>query len=179
MDVHPDTILRITRLREGGNVTRCHTVPHHGHYDVAQHSWGVTILLTQLYPEASGRLLRAALTHDVEERWTGDVPAFCKWAHQKVRDGLEEAEDCIRSLVGLEGKLGLDEVERMWLKAADLLDLWLWCHDQRAMGNRNVEPLMSNIARWFAENQHQVPERAMAFYRQYIWQRTGDFLEAR
>jgi len=170
---------RLRAFREAGRVQRCHTVPHRGEYSVAEHSWQVALLLLVLHPNPSPALLREALLHDVAERWTGDVPAPAKWA----------SPDLAKALRTLEGQIGgtsyglalanlvasLSEEERWWLHGCDLLELHLWCLDQRdGEGNKNVQQVLLNIEVWFSQHAEQVPRAVLLFYRDYKWERGSD-----
>ena len=70
---------RVLAAREGGNVLRCHTVPHHGQYSVGKHSYDALSLLLLLHPNPSMNLVKATLWHDCAERFVGDMPAPAKW----------------------------------------------------------------------------------------------------
>ena len=80
---------RILQMIEGGQVKRCHCLPHHGHYDVAQHTFNMLILLDELWPhvEPNVDLMRHILRHDLFERWTGDMPCMSK----SLMPGMKEA----------------------------------------------------------------------------------------
>lgn len=123
---------------EAGKVTRLHTVPHLQHYDIAQHSWRMAMLLYALFPDPgpSKRLLWAVLTHDVAERWIGDTPTTIKWASPELTAALDNLEEQVNNFFGF--KFKLIEKERRWLKALDLLELYLYCLDEIAMGNRHI-----------------------------------------
>jgi 5'-deoxynucleotidase YfbR-like HD superfamily hydrolase len=128
---------RIKALLESGDVERLHTVPHHRPYTVAQHCWRAAVLLDTLYPAASTALRRAVLFHDSAERWTGDMPATAKWwIAPEAGRAVGRAEDKIKQQLDLE--FGLTVMERNWLKAVDLLELYLYCLDERNLGNQNL-----------------------------------------
>lgn len=139
----------VKALREGGHVRRVHTRPILGHYDVAQHTFGVLSLIMELHPEPSVDLVRATLWHDVPERWSGDCPAPAKWSSPRLVEGLSEVDDkvCAR----LWGTLaqapwhGLTRDESRWLKACDLTEFWLWAHEQRVMGNGYAPDMIKNV----------------------------------
>jgi hypothetical protein len=45
-------LTRLSATREAGTVRRCHIVPHHGQYNIAQHSYGAVSLLFAAPSEA-------------------------------------------------------------------------------------------------------------------------------
>ena len=51
-----NTLERITAIRTGGGVERCHGVRHQGSYSNAAHTWGVLVLLQVLWPNDFPRL---------------------------------------------------------------------------------------------------------------------------
>ena len=130
-----DRIGSIVYLLEAGNVERCHTTPHHGSYTVASHSWRMLTLLFKLHPSPGVDLIKAVQFHDVGERVYGDVPAYC--------NDHGELEQHIRRKVFVD--VSLDKEDQQWLYCLDKLELFLWCRDQIAMGNRNVEPILEEM----------------------------------
>jgi 5'-deoxynucleotidase YfbR-like HD superfamily hydrolase len=124
----------VKALRESGMTERLHVIPHHRHYDVAQHSWTMAALLFALHPSPSQNLLWAVLFHDVPERWTGDIPWPAKQG--ELGDAIEELEHKISKQLGLRFDLTREDVQ--WLEALDCLELLLYCEDEMDMGNRMV-----------------------------------------
>jgi len=128
-------------LLEAGRVRRLHTVPLIQHYDVAQHSWNMATLLLTLHPNPTLNLLRAVLLHDAHERWTGDVPAPIKWDDPTLASALHRLEEKAQTALGI--KINLDEGEQRWLRALDILELYLFCTDEMEMGNRQVRGVIN------------------------------------
>lgn len=133
------TLTQVLATREAGTVRRCHTVPHHGQYNLAQHSYGAVSLLLLLHPEPSLNLIKAVQWHDVGERWLGDMPAPAKWDNPDLGRVYEEAEQKLLERLGLAQKLTDEELN--WLKAVDTLELWLWCREEEALGNEAVSAM--------------------------------------
>lgn len=160
----------IVYLREAGAIERAHTLPHHGSYRVDSHSWGVAMLIFTFHPNPSLRLIKRALTHDVAERWTGDIPAPTKWADGEIAKRLNMAELRIEKTLGLD--IELDEDEKLWLKSCDVIELFLWAKDQVAMGNLNANVVLGNLASYFSRN--AVPLPLKHFLETHTWTRTPD-----
>lgn len=133
-------MFQITATREAGTVRRCHVVPHHGQYNIAQHSYGAASLLLLLHPHPSLNLIKAVMWHDVGERWLGDMPSPAKSVNPQLREVYEEAERRVLATIGLLPGLMPDEEE--WLKAVDILDLWLWSREEAALGNTAVDQIV-------------------------------------
>jgi 5'-deoxynucleotidase YfbR-like HD superfamily hydrolase len=120
---------RILLLRECGNVRRCHTFPHVGEYTVGKHSYDVVMLILVLWPNSSMALVRAALQHDLAERWLGDVPATAKWDHAELAEAYRKAEASVETNHAL-AVPGLTSLEAHRLALADRVELYLWAQDQ-------------------------------------------------
>lgn len=173
-------LTRIAATREAGTVRRCHIVPHHGQYNIAQHSYGAASLLLLLHPCPSRELVKAVLWHDVGERWLGDMPAPAKWDNPELGRVYEEAEQKLLERLGLAQKLTDEELN--WLKAVDTLDLWLWCREEEALGNEAVTA-MRRACEAVTEKrglEGSLPEPVRAFYvaaKQQPHRRLSDFFE--
>ena len=57
-------------ILSGGEVKRYHTMKTIGEQTVANHSWGVAVILNWLKPDISKVALLKALSHDVAEKRT-------------------------------------------------------------------------------------------------------------
>lgn len=124
-------------MRAGGAVRRFHTCRFMNMQTVAEHSYGVAVMCLALTNrEASARLLRAALQHDVEEQETGDLPFPAKRQHGVLRQEIEKLERQFRVCHGLEELSDLSTEDRLVLSWADLLEMWFTCHEQVRMGNQ-------------------------------------------
>ena len=77
----------------GGAIKRYHTLEIIGEQSVASHSWGVAMILQYLDPNVSKEAILRALTHDVAELFTGDVPAPVKWDNPDLVEVLKRIED--------------------------------------------------------------------------------------
>ncbi len=64
-------------ILHAGRVRRWHTIAGLNQ-SVAEHSWGVAVLLLLHDPHVTVNALREALIHDVHERWLGDLPTMAK-----------------------------------------------------------------------------------------------------
>lgn len=150
----------ILQARAGGAVQRCHTVRHQGSYSNAEHSWGVAMLLLQLYPD-QWHLLKYALVHDIPEAVTGDVPATVK----KNAVDEHDFDDFILEQWGLPQLNELIDRDRHILKSCDKLELWLWATEQLAAGNFFINEVIENLERWFKEPGYLHPT-ALAFWKE-------------
>ena len=162
-------ISKFRALREAGHVRRCHTLPHHGYYDVAQHSWQALALLLHLHPDPSRNLIWALAFHDAAERFFGDQPAQAGWSDPELRKLQKAAEARAQTALGLQFDLAPEEV--LWLEALDKLELLLWCGDQEALGNRHVKNCADLLRQWTHEHWAELPKPVQDFISVYTWKR--------
>ncbi len=134
---------RIKMLREAADVQRIHTKRTIGEYSNGHHTFGMLALLRLLWPEAPKELIWAIIEHDLPERLISDIssPAI-NYGKFVDKAKLAEAEESILAEIfdfhffpALEG---MDLLAYRWLKGLDLLDLYLFCKDQRRLGNKNI-----------------------------------------
>jgi hypothetical protein len=165
----PETI-QVIMLREASKVERCHTIPHHGSYTDGQHSYDAAMMYLTLCPAPSFKVVKAILSHDLGERWVGDVPAPTKWADGEMSKRLQTLEDrCLRRM-GV--AFQLEPEDQKWLKAMDMLELWIWGHEQMAMGNANAATIVGNLNAHFMRI--HLPDEVVNFLKDYQWTRTPD-----
>lgn len=166
---------KVAQKREAGNVERWHLLPHIGHQDVAAHTWQATMLLLELYPKASRRLIIYMLNHDVTERWIGDIPANTKGLFPAIAAGVIDAEKQVTKTQGLPDVEKLTLNERHWARACDALELVLWCKEQEAMGSKMTEDSMKAVTHWI-NTEECVPGPVKKFLANYKWKRYPDYL---
>lgn len=121
----------------GGAVQRYHTLRTLTTQTVAEHSFGVAWLcwlLTEGNPRAA--LLLNALSHDVAEHTTGDLPAPAK-RRMGVGAAFAAAEGVAMSHAGIETAF-MSSYEWRTLKLADTMELLLFCIGEIALGNRGM-----------------------------------------
>lgn len=138
---------RILAAREGAAVERVHTAPHHGSYPNGQHSFNIIMMLFILHPNPTVKLLRAAATHDLAERWSGDVPGSILAIDEALRREVKRVEEDYSRRWGFHVP-DLDKDEEAWLKSLDRLELWLWCIDQLALGNQHTLAIEEDCRAW-------------------------------
>ncbi|MBE16831.1 MAG: hypothetical protein CL867_11340 [Cytophagaceae bacterium] len=135
-------VLEELKMLSGGEVKRYHTLSTIGEQTVASHSWGVTLLMVWLKPDISKIAMLKALTHDVAEKQTGDMPAPTKWNNPELAKELSVVEKNIEEALGVD--FIITEEERQYFKQADMFELLLYCVKQRSLGNTNVNVVFSN-----------------------------------
>lgn len=131
----------------------------------------MAMLLRVLNPGARPELLWAILTHDVPERWVGDVPAPAKW-WMGIGESLNLLEADVLKKLGLNFSLDVEELE--WLRGLDWLEAYMFVCDEIASGNQHIAHIKGVYERMFSENKTPLP--ILNFVQEFEWRRTMDVL---
>lgn len=152
--------------RDAGNVRRYHTQRTLRAQTVAEHSFGVCMLIRQVWPDCSRNLLFAAMHHDLPELMTGDIPAPAKRAHPQMDAYLEEFEASLHPLYFNTEYMSAEELAT--LKWADTMELVLWCLEEWRMGNHlsNIGDMVRRGLGWVLAK--RVPLCAQALTREVV-----------
>lgn len=123
--------------RDAGAVTRYHAKRTLRRQTVAEHTFGMLMLLKQVmnptWPSHGlWRIYEAVMHHDLPELITGDMPAPIKRAHPELGPLMEEIESDLHPLYR---DYGLSGEEATLVKWADRMELVLWCLEEYRMGN--------------------------------------------
>lgn len=122
-------------------------------------------MLRILHNNPSLSLVWAVLDHDIPERMIGDIPAMVKFTNIVNVGCLQQIERNISvDIFGFSGDTFLDEDEMKWLRALDILELYLWCKDQMSLGNSHILTMHSRIERIIEKSVHQYPRVCVDFY---------------
>jgi len=140
------------KLYDAGRVQRFHTTPDYSgtpHQNLAEHSWGVAMLCVELCVRStvtpSTLLLRAALTHDLAEYWTADLPAHVGWAHPALTEGLNAAQTHEEVAHGIWFADRLTDWDKRVLWWADKLELFLYSLQRARNGVAAYRAVATNI----------------------------------
>lgn len=153
----PTLVERLQFIVEGGRVERFHTRPGVKPDSDAAHSWLVAMLCEVLTVSPDGPrniLLRAALTHDLGEQYTGDMSSPAKRA-LNIRGQLADVEASTRDRFGANWEGELTEQESRTLYLADQFAGMLYCVGERELGNVRVNLMME---RWFTYMDEMDPQ---------------------
>lgn len=145
------TTSTIRRYRNGNRVRRYHTLDTIVGETVGHHSANLAILCVLLSDEKpSVNLLMAALTHDLAEQYTGDVPATAKWDSPELKTALDNME---RRFDRYWFNAPLTAREQKVLKQADMLDLCFKALEEINMGNNQFKPILARGMEHLRTNQ--------------------------
>ena len=90
---YPPRIFDVDAALHAGKIQRFHMTPNHRSQTVGEHSYGVAMWVHFLYNgDPPALALIVALTHDMAELYTGDMPAQVKWEFPALAKLLEHAE---------------------------------------------------------------------------------------
>ena len=111
----------LVQILRGGYCTRWHANPDLAHIreTLAEHHGRVVQILLALHPDASARLLAAAVHHDCGEPLVGDLPAPFKAGWPDIARAHAEAEGEMLAELGVH--VEMDAQDTGWLKLADAL----------------------------------------------------------
>ena len=120
-------------IYESGAVIRYHTKRTHTRQTVADHAWGVAVILMWLYyPDLPPpKAFQRALLHDAPELITGDVPAPAKWRSLELKAALTKLEQEVSDELGLPVLDYEDPIQDF----CDNAELIMHCIAQAKMGN--------------------------------------------
>ena len=140
---------RVEMILGGGNTRRFHTMRTITENTVAEHSWGVASFVYIMSDgQCSATVLMACLTHDVAERYVGDVPSPTKRA-LNIGESLGAIEDKVLHTAGF--CFELTEQEARWLKLADYFDGMLYCIRERTLGNLGMRIVWERFRKYLLE----------------------------
>lgn len=123
-------------LYDSGRVLRCHVKQVLKHQNVADHTWGLLLILMEIEPTARPELVKYCLYHDVGEVITGDLPHKVKRSYPKLNEIIEEIEDEFRVSQGIQQELTDYEVKVF--KWCDMFEFMLYCEREIKLGNRSL-----------------------------------------
>jgi len=174
-------ISKIIAIRRASEVKRLHTHPLlQEHYTNGQHSYGVAMLVDQLYPvikdefgmtsdsDDSDRLtmIQAALYHDVAEKWTGDIPGSFKAMQPIIKDVESSVSQDVLNQLNVD--INLSEEKYFFLKCCDKLELLLFCMDERELGSKRLNHIIENLMVWFGERNDDLPIQIVDFLHEVL-----------
>ena len=129
--------MRSDELWAAGRVKRWHAFPIIGEQTVADHSWGVALIVAEIAEgHLNMNLMKAALLHDAAELYTGDTPYGAKKRWPQLGEMLRECKYEMERKLGIDFFLTGEQSEI--LKWADMFELLMFADAQRNLGNRNV-----------------------------------------
>jgi len=145
-------LVEATLYRDAGAVKRYHVKRTHRTQTIAEHTFGMLMLVKQVTEgqgeyglQSRATLYEAILHHDLPELMTGDVPAPIKRVHPELGPLMDSIE---QDLYPLYREYTLTQEEAALLKWADRMELVLWCLEEFRMGNTYTKPTVARGLGW-------------------------------
>jgi len=136
--------MEINTILRSGEIRRYHATPGVPTQSLSTHQWGVAMLLQKFYPHESKEVLLYALTHDVAESATGDMPAPVKRANPRLKTILEVMEERVEEELGIASSLTLEQYQKV--KVCDIIESMWYCYLLIRRGNQDaVEPFRNTV----------------------------------
>ena len=161
-------------LYNGGRTKRFHCFDMNAPQNVAEHSFYVAGLCLLMYSEGEvenarlGKLIAAAVVHDLAEHKTGDVQSPAKRRNPELKEILDNLEDDYLKESDLFIQLGIEDKRR--LKMADNLDGLMTCVRERRLGNQSVEEIYVNYRANVTKLNPEGKEREIFFAIMNMWE---------
>jgi 5'-deoxynucleotidase YfbR-like HD superfamily hydrolase len=145
-------LVEATLYRDAGAVERYHVKRIHRHQTIAEHTFGMLMLVKQVTEDqgeygmqARCQIYEAIMHHDLPELMTGDVPAPIKRVHPELGPLMDSIE---QDLYPLYREYTLTQEEAALLKWADRMELVLWCLEEFRLGNTYMKPTVARGLGW-------------------------------
>lgn len=127
---------------------------------VAEHSYITAVVVMLMSEDLPAQeqltLLRAALLHDLEEGFTGDVSSLVKRLDGNFAGAWRQMREEVMTKVIIPPELG--HLMEDWqaggserVKAADLVSMWLFASEEADMGNGPMRIVCGRLAGWLEE----------------------------
>jgi len=119
---------------ESGWTARLHAFPTIAVQTTGQHTWGILLLLQEIFPsKASAELMRHIIYHDSPEYALGDMPRTAKSYSPELYALYNEVSDTIqwRQM----GPSDLTDVEKAIFSYLDAFEFLVFCNREARMGN--------------------------------------------
>jgi len=146
---------RVLLAIEGGRVERCHCFPTNSRPTVGLHTFNAVSILLILCPDPTINMIKALQFHDMAERFLGDVPAPVKKEYKSFGSDYEAIER--RILMEYDMYPALDEREKMWVHAMDLLEFLMFIKHELNLGNEYARQRYDRICRYIDETKLPIP----------------------
>lgn len=131
--------MKIKPVLDSGDVLRYHAATVDRKQNLAEHQWGVALILKHIYPEASVDLIMEALTHDAGEAYTGDIPSPVKKSNRALKAQLETCENLYKEDILDLPLLDFTMKDMLALKWADVLEGIYYCKKRVESGDKRAE----------------------------------------
>lgn len=166
---------RVLDPRRSGRITRYHTWPRIQQQSVGEHSWQLLRILLAIWPDVPREVMVHAVTHDVGEIATGDLPFPAKARDPELKKKIDDAERSTHLRMSMPWSLpapqALPPESLRIFKYAEYIEMWEWALDDLDMGNQNAELVRQRCLEALTKMQEDLPEA--------IYSRSIDYMKRR
>ena len=161
-----DQFIKMRRCRQ---VLRWHTERTIQHQNLADHQWGVAMLVD--YMGGPSQAVKAALVHDCAEVELGDIPAPVKWQFGNL---YAEKERTVEDNMGVHGGWAkhITVAEKVLVETADRMEALLFSFEEIQLGNQNMRAPFDKLVRKLAPNWRGIPTSGQVLI-WYLMEETG------
>lgn len=160
---------QLSFIYRGAMVNRFHTYPTLKGQTVGAHSFGVAMWVWLLCEgEPTSTMILAALTHDLAEQVTGDIPSPAK-RNLGIRDQMNNVEAHELDAHGLFFSPLLSEEHKRVLKLADAFDGAMHCIYERSLGNMHLDGCYRTYQTYIQELVSNGMEQSLAGEVRKMW----------
>lgn len=131
--------------RFAGQVKRYHTWPVLREQTVAEHTWQIMRIFTQLFGAPDKDVYTFILYHDAGEISCGDLPFPVKAKNELIKREMDKLEDHGLFHMGAP-KVTIGDEMKIRVKICDLLEMWEYGKQELAMGNKLAIPIVERTA---------------------------------
>lgn len=156
--------------RAASNVKRYHTFPIIGEQNNGHHAYNMAVMLMELNPLWTSRLMKIVMLHDGVEDMIGDLPSPSMWGNEHLKREYDRAQYTV-----FEARYGfslehITNEEADWLHCLDKLEALMFGYAQRSFGNFSAEAIIDNVKDWFGKRikAEMVPQPILEYYTQLI-----------
>ena len=146
---------RVLLAIEAGRVKRCHCFPTNSDPTVGLHVFGAVSMLLILCPDPTINMIKALQFHDNAERFLGDLPSPAKVNCPELKEVYEAEEEHILIKYGMRPQL--DDRERRWVHAMDLMEFLMFIKHELNLGNKYAQQRFNRICAYVEEIKMPVP----------------------
>ena len=163
---------KLRPLYQSGAVSRFHTMRTLHRQTVAEHAWGVAVVLLWLYaPDMPPpTLLRYALLHDAAEVETGDVPATAKWNSASLSTKLRLLEEAFYEDHGIPLHEGLTADDISVLQFCDSAELLIYALTEADLGNAAMVAVADRVVTHLENRIPKNMDKAYQLFTSLEWQ---------
>lgn len=127
-------------IQFGHDVTRWHTMTNIKEQNLADHSWGVAMIVSRLYNgDDKLSVIQAALEHDLVEKHIGDMPRPGRSADHR------DMENNVAVQMGIYHPRNLPPAGQIFLEWADLIEAGMHAQREYMLGNVRYGEVLGRV----------------------------------